>query len=451
MSILDKKDKNLLFGTALNPVKCGHDIIIGGGEVIPEINFTLPVMTISEQTWPEVLKQYEEIISGVCRRAIDLHSKNLVVEFELLPPMTERPEWGAEITALLLENLEQFNKNDGLKSALRATVIDLSEQDIGSPTRGGRGAELTYKSAELCCQEGAHLLSIESTGGKKLHDQALMMGDMKGIICSLGVLAPADMTILWQRFVNISNASGTIPAGDSACAFSNTAMVLADKGMIPRILAAVIRVGSLVCSLEAFKQGAIGPSKDCAYEGLYLKAMLGIPISMEGKSSACAHLSHVGNIASASCDLWSNESIQNVHLLSGDAPVVSMEQLIYDCRLMNQSIKGGSASQKKLQEWLVKSDAAFDLQAFVLNPQFAIELAKVLPLDMDPLTMTIKAMDFTLKAIENAYNCGELMIADPELPWIDRITAELAVISTDKSELIEQVKGIYPDFDLSNN
>lgn len=171
---------------------------------------------------------------------------------------------------------------------------------------------------------------------------------------------------------------------------------------------------------------------------------------MEGKSSACAHLSHIGNIASASCDLWSNESIQNVHLLSGDAPVVSMEQLIYDCRLMNQSIKDGSAGQKKLQEWLVKSDIAFDPQAFVLNPQFAVDLAKVLSLDMDPLTMTIKAMDFALKAIENAYNCGDLNIVDTELPWIDRIAAELAVISTDKSELIEQVKGIYPDLGLRN-
>lgn len=65
--------------------------------------------------------------------------------------------------------------------------------------------------------------------------------------------------------------------------------------------------------------------------------------------------------------------------------------------------------------------------------------------------MTIKAMDFALKAIENAYNCGDLNIADPELPWIDRIAAELAVISTEKSELIEQVKGIYPDFGLRND
>lgn len=57
-------------------------------------------MTINKQTWPEVINQYEEMISGVCRRAIDLHSNKLVVEFELLPPMTEYPEWGAEITTL---------------------------------------------------------------------------------------------------------------------------------------------------------------------------------------------------------------------------------------------------------------------------------------------------------------------------------------------------------------
>ena len=75
----------------------------------------------------------------------------------------------------------------------------------------------------------------------------------------------------------------------------------------------------------AFSCGAIGPSKDCAYEGPVLKAITGVPIAMEGKSATCAHFSPVGNVAGALCDLWSNESVKNVRLLSGSAPEAFLE------------------------------------------------------------------------------------------------------------------------------
>ncbi|HML47272.1 MAG TPA: methyltransferase MtaB domain-containing protein, partial [Clostridia bacterium] len=69
------------------------------------------------------------------------------------------------------------------------------------------------------------------------------------------------------------------------------------------------RVISAVRSLVAVECGAKGPHKDCGYEGAYLKAISGIPISMEGKTAACAHLSPVGNVAICLADLWSNESV----------------------------------------------------------------------------------------------------------------------------------------------
>jgi methanol--5-hydroxybenzimidazolylcobamide Co-methyltransferase len=87
-------------------------------------------------------------------------------------------------------------------------------------------------------------------------------------------------------------------------------MVLAEQKLIPRVFAAVVRVAAVPRSLVAFEMGAIGPSKDCAYEGPYLKAIAGVPISMEGCTAACARLSPVGNIARAVCDCWSNESVQ---------------------------------------------------------------------------------------------------------------------------------------------
>ena len=39
--------------------------------------------------------------------------------------------------------------------------------------------------------------------------------------------------------------------------------------------------------------------------------------------------------------MWSNESVQNIKLLSGMAPTAYYEQLEYDTRLMNQAIKEG--------------------------------------------------------------------------------------------------------------
>ena len=56
-------------------------------------------------------------------------------------------------------------------------------------------------------------------------------------------------------------------------------MVLADEKMIPSVFAAVICVASVPRTLIAVEQGARGPCKDCAYEGVYVKAITGTPIS----------------------------------------------------------------------------------------------------------------------------------------------------------------------------
>ena len=88
------------------------------------------------------------------------------------------------------------------------------------------------------------------------------------------------MTYLWKNIVEISGQYHVIPAGDSACGFANTAMVLAEQHYIPRVWAALIRVLAVPRSLIAFEEGAVGPNKDCAYEGPYIKAITGYPISL---------------------------------------------------------------------------------------------------------------------------------------------------------------------------
>jgi methanol--5-hydroxybenzimidazolylcobamide Co-methyltransferase len=134
-------------------------------------------------------------------------------------------------------------------------------------------------------------------------------------------------------------------------------MVLAENHYVPRVWAAAIRVMTVARSLVAFERGAVGPNKDCAYEGVFIKAITGSPNALEGAEAACAHLSPIGNITKAVPDLWSNESVQNIKLLGGMAPTISVEQLIYATRLMNTASSKGRQSALTLRDWWVESDA----------------------------------------------------------------------------------------------
>lgn len=443
--IIDSPD-NLLFGKAPRPVKLKRGFEIGSGEVYPEINFTLPQMIIDETNWKEIRDIYRDIITEVCRRGVDLYAPALVVEFELLPPMTIKPEWGAEITEILTGVMEDFYQKYGLKSALRATPVDIRDSDRPPLMRSGEMAENMFRSFELCAAGGADILSIESTGGKEVHDEALVNADLQGIVFALGVLAVKDMNYLWEKIVSISGKYKVIPGGDTACGFANTAMVLADKGMIPRVLAAIIRTASVARSLQAYLQGASGPSKDCAYEGPFIKAMTGIPISMEGKSSACAHLSCLGNISSAYADLWSNESVQNIKLLSTYAPVVSLEQLIYDCRLMNLALRESADSSLKFRNWMIESDAGFDPQAYIFRPENILHLSQKMSETETPYKMVLTAVDETLKILRKAIDRGDIKINNTESRWLDLLSMQNEELPADEGSLIELISGgIYAD------
>ncbi len=429
----------LLFGKSPRPVKLKRGFEIGSGAVYPEINFTLPQMIIDESNWNEIRDIYREIITEVCKRAVDLYAPALVVEFELLPPMTINPGWGGEITEILTGVLEDFYQKYDLKSALRATPVDIRDSDRPPLMRSGEMAEKMFRSFELCAAAGADILSIESTGGKEVHDEALVNADLQGIVFALGVLAIKDMDYLWEKIVKISDKYGVIPGGDTACGFANTAMVLADKGMIPKILAAVVRAASVSRSLRAYRQGALGPGKDCAYEGPFIKAMTGAPISMEGKSSACAHLSCLGNISSAYADLWSNESVQNIRLLSTYAPVVSVEQLIYDCRLMNLALKDSTDSSLKFRNWMIESDAYLDPQAYIFKPEHIISLSRKMIEAETPYKMVLAAVDGSLEILRKAIDDGVLKVNSMEKRWLDLLTMQNETIPEDENSLAELI------------
>jgi methanol--5-hydroxybenzimidazolylcobamide Co-methyltransferase len=428
---------DFIFGTAPHPVVCGRGVEIGKGQVIPEINFTLPAMEINADTWAEIRRQYGEIIEGVCRRAVELEVPALLVEFETLPPMTVKPRWGAEITRILADTLRRYNDKHGLKNALRLTPNDTRDHERPPRMRHGPYWEGMVALFNLAAEAGADLLAIESTGGKEVSDMALMDADLRRLVFALGVLAARDMEFLWKEIVPVCHKTGIVPSGDTACGFANTAMTLAEQRLVPRVFAAVVRVATVPRSLIAYEVGAVGPSKDCAYEGPYLKAIAGVPISMEGRTAACAHLSPVGNIAQAVCDCWSNESVQAVRLLSASAPVVSLEQLAYDCRLLNTATARSPADAHRLRDWLTDSDAALDPQAFVLRPDVVLRLSRAILGERTPFRRTRRAVVAAVDEIATAHRQGALHLCAREAVWLEKLQRQAEALPESEEALLQ--------------
>lgn len=427
---------DFLFGVAPRPLTTRSGMVIGGGRVYPELNFTLPAITVDADHLEEVCGHYRQIIGGALARAAWLKADGVVIEFETLPPMTEYPDWGMRIVDILLAGMARERERSGLRSVLRVTPNDNREFDRPPIMRRGRYLEAMLELFERAAAAGAELLSIESVGGKEIHDDALLNGDLAGSIFALCVLGARDMRFLWTEIAAIAARHGVHAAGDTACGFGNTAMVLAEKQMIPKVFAAVVRAVTAVRSLVAYECGAVGPGKDCGYENPILKAITGCPMAMEGKTAACAHLSPMGNLAAATCDTWSNESVQNIKLLGDMAPTCYMEQLIYDCRLMNRARRDGPAAARTLQRWLVDSDAGLDPQAFIISPAVALDLAKVIVASDSAYHAGRAVARRAVALLREAHAAGALAVPANEVAWFELMTDALDDLPDDEGEFI---------------
>ncbi|MFZ2639396.1 MAG: methyltransferase MtaB domain-containing protein [Verrucomicrobiia bacterium] len=446
---------DLRFGVAPKPLVTRRGMTIGGGIVYPELNFTLPPMYVKQETMPEVRRQYQQIITGALQRAVELEAPGLVIEFETLPPMTENPAWGIELARILLDAMEQAHIKHGLKSVLRMTPNDTREMERPPVMRSGQLWERMLETFEGSAAAGAELLSIESVGGKEVHDEALTMGDISAVIFALCVMGVRDMRFLWTELDKIAKKHGVHCAGDTACGFGNTAMVLAEQRMIPRVFAAVVRAVTAVRTLVGYECGCVGPGKDCGYENPILKAITGFPMAMEGKTAACAHFSPLGNIAAATCDTWSNESVQNIKLLGGMAPTCYVEQLIYDCRLMNLALADGRDAALLYRKWMVASDAALDPQAYVLTPESSIAIAQAIVAAPDYYQAGKAAALTAIRLLREGLTEGKVKIAQRELPWLDTMQEAVEGLPVKEDDFINQMmplvdtaKFVAKDYDL---
>ena len=168
-----------------------------------------------------------------------------------------------------------------------------------------------------------------------------------------------------------------------------------------------------VRTLKAVESGARGPSKDCGYENPIVKAISGIPISQEGKSATCAHFSHVGNISASMCDLWSNESVQNIRLLSGNAPEAYTELLAYDCKLMN--IANSHKQGHIFQSWMVESDQNVTAVGAILTPESVYNIAKAIVAEDTDYHRTVAAGKAALTSFRTTSTSKKLTLGKKEL------------------------------------
>jgi methanol--5-hydroxybenzimidazolylcobamide Co-methyltransferase len=431
---------NFSFGRSIHPVVLANGMSIGGGVVYPEVNFTLPPMSITQETMPEVIDNYRSIAVGICDRARELSVPGFVAEVETLPPMTFHPEWGVDVCRTVVDIVKEHESKYGIKGAVRITPVDIREGNELTHMWRGFHWDAILKVFEGCAKAGADFLAIESVGGKEAHDDAIMYCDIARSIFALSVLSCPDMEKLWTEIVRIGGETGAIASGDTACGFGNTAMVLADRNYIPRVFAAVVRVVTAVRSLVAYERGARGPHKDCGYEGVYIKAITGTPISMEGRTAACAHLSPVGNVAACLCDMWSNESIQNIKLLGGMAPTVSFEQLAYDCRLMNTATERGPDAAILLRDLHADSDSKLDPQAYVLRPDVVLKISKELVKETGSYyDKCKKAAALAITEIRAAHDHNLLDLSDKEIMWLDKLEKDVEKMPDDPEELKETI------------
>lgn len=436
---IDNPD-DLLFGTAPSPLHTRRGMSIGGGKVYPEINFTLPAMTVDADSMQAVRKHYTQMITQTLNRAADLEAPGVVVEFETVPPLTEHPDWAMDVVNILLQTMQQVHADRGLPSVLRMTPNDNREFARPPILRSGEFLDQMLELFERSAQAGAELLSIESVGGKEIHDEALQMCDLQQVIFALCIMGSRDMRYLWTELKQIAERHGVHTAGDTACGFANTAMVLAEQKMIPRVFAAVDRAVSAVRSLVAYECGAVGPGKDCGYENIILKTITGYPMAHEGKSATCAHLSPLGNVAAAAADTWSNESVQNVKLLGAMAPVCSMETLTYDCRLFNQAWDdGGADGARRLRDWMVAGDIEHDPQALLLSPVAAVRLGRAIVAQPSDYLAGKAVAAEALDIIEEANQAKTLKLDEREKPWLEMMRQSLAAMPDDEQAFIAQV------------
>lgn len=442
---------DMVFGRALYPVKCGFDLEIGANYVVPELKYA--PRPGKEESLPTILDEYRRITRDALERAVGIGLPAVVLELEHVFQLTFNPEWGSEVTRMTKDMLGEYHSKYGLRSALRATIADIRKAEEGM--RSSDRLQRIVDSFEACAAAGADILSIESIGGKEVFNYCVTRQDVAGAIFSVGVLGSLDMEFLWQKISSVAERHHIIAGGDTDCAHSNTAMFLAGgllSNEMPHTFAALVRALGAARSLVAFENGAVGPAKDCGYENVILKAITGCPMSMEGKTSACAHSDLMGNLVMATCDLWSNEAVQYGDMFGGTTPQVFMEMLGYDVAQMNTALQLGS--EKILRDIFVQSDKYRDPQALVLAPEEAFSIGEAIVSGTDYYDRSVRAVMKAGEIISQANEKRLLPLTRLENDVLQRMMGVVSTLPKSSEKFVEwgiqEYSKVVPEFRKEN-
>ena len=353
-----------------------------------------------------LLREYERANGDALERMVIVGHPTLQIENEHVFQMTHNPKWGGEIAAQTARQMDDYLAKYGLKASYRSTPADLRKPDMVNMRDSDYTREIIESFNEV--SKYADVVSIESMGGKEIFDHAIIRNDIAGILFGIGVLGAIDMEWMWDQIVAICKKNNCIPGGDTNCSEANTAMFMAGgltSKDVPHVIAALSRAIAASRTLVAYECGATGPTKDCAYEDPIIKAMAGVPISTEGKTSACAHSDLAGNLIMAVCDLWSNEAVEYHDMFGATTTSVFAEILGYDCAMLNTSLELGY--QEQMKEILVNSDMYRDSHSLILAPDNAWQVGNAI--------VSNRATSNYASAKAGALKAGEIILGDAKM------------------------------------
>ena len=438
----------MVFGTAKQPVSYGFGIKVGAGRVIPELNYA--PRPGSEKDPAKLRKEYVDYISkDVLNRAVTLGFPDVQLETEWVSQMGN-PKMSTPVVEGQKEICEKYHEEYGINCAVRHTIPDQREAEEGLRTgMGGSHSypEALFKAAEIACENGADVLSCETMGGKELADYAVTNGDITAFLFGVGYLGSIDMDYIWTQMVDIAKRNRTVPGGDTDCSGANVSMFMAGGMMdndVQKTFSAVTRCISAARTLAAWESGAVGPDKDCGYEGIICKAIAGKPTAQEGKNCQCAHADLQGNLMAQVCDLWSNESVEYHPEFGGTSVQCWLGSLGYEVSLMNTAIATGQ--EKTLRDLYMISDRARGPEGYVLAYDNAYKIGSAIAENGNDLYLRAKAAGLTgAKIIKAGYDSKELGLTNKQLDTLNSIIKTLESLPDDTDKITEFCTKEYKD------
>ncbi len=448
---------DMCFGFAKKPVSYGFGIKIGAGYVIPEINYAPRPGT--EKDPARLKKEYVDYITkDVLDRAVTVGFPNVQLETEWVSQMNQ-----SVLSTPVVEGqkamCEKYHEEYGVNCAVRHTIPDQREADHG--LRPGMDdahgyPEKLFECADIACENGADNLSCETVGGKEFADYAVTNGDIIAFLFGVGYLGTIDMTYVWQEFADIAKRNRCIAGGDTNCSGANVSMFMAGGMMdqdVQKTFSAVTRAISAARTLAAWESGAMGPDKDCGYEGPIVKSIAGKPCAQEGKNCQCAHCDLQGNLIAQCCDLWSNESVEYHPEFGGTSVQCWFGSIGYESALMNTAIQ--LKQEKILRDLYMYADRYRGPEAYVLAYDHAYEIGKAIAANGNDLYLRAKSAG--TKAVEillKGYESKELGLTAKQLETLQDINKKLSALPDDESKFVDycvkEFKDVVPNFNMKN-